>query len=109
MSTIFLPADEDTQVIINIKGKKAITIDIFELEDIFVAAQSKSDEMGTSWKNEFPKLFQQKTKEAVSPGQAVLLWEGIKTQIVGLKKNLLNELESSSKQGSQSSRKMKKK
>lgn len=109
MANIFLPAEEDTQVVINIKGKPSVSIDIFDLEDIFVRSQAKSDEMGTTWREEFPRLFENKTKKPITSAQATLLWDGVKSRIYELKKSLLAESENSVRPESPSRRKMKKK
>lgn len=108
-SNIFLPAEEDTKVVITVQGKDPVTIDIFDLEDLFVSAQAKSDEMGTNWRDEFPALFKKQTQKSINAAQAVLLWDGIKTRIYDLKKSLLNGYENSQEQASPSSPKRKRK
>lgn len=108
-SEIFLPSAEDTQIVITVGGKSKVTMDIFQLEDVFVDAQRVADDMGTDWKNEFPTLFEEQTKFKITPGQAVLLWNAVQGRLEELKKSLLREYVDSSKQESKSRPRRKKK
>jgi prolyl oligopeptidase PreP (S9A serine peptidase family) len=108
-SPLFLPAAEDTQVTISIGGKDTVTVDIFDIEDSFILAQAKSEDMGTTWKQEYPAIFKAKFKKEISAGQAVLLWEGTKARLMELKKSLLDESEHFVKPGSTPSRATKRK
>jgi hypothetical protein len=108
-SPLFLPAAEDTQVTINIGGKDSITVDIFDVEDSFILAQSKAEDMGTTWKQEYPSIFKSKFKKEITSGQAILLWEGTKARLIELKKSLLEESAPSAKPGSTQSRQTKRK
>ena len=108
-TSLYLPAEEDTKVVITVGGKDRQEFDIFELESMFVEAQAKADDMGTDWKEEFPNIYKKRTKSTINPTQSALLWEGICNKIVELKKSLLVESPASSKQESPSPRKRKKK
>lgn len=108
-TSIYLPAEEDTDVVITVGGKKPLTVDIFDLEDMFVIAQRKADEMNTDWKDEFPAIYERRTQRKINRAQAVLLWEGLTSRIAELKKSLLTESGDSPKRESPSTRRRKKK
>lgn len=108
-NSLYLPASEDTEVSISFGGQSEILIDIFELEELFIAAENKAQKMSTTWKQEFPAIFKKKTGHTINASQSILLWEGIKEKIDSLKKSLLNASTDFSKPESPSPRKRKKK
>jgi hypothetical protein len=108
-SPIFLPAEEDTQVVINVKGKSPVTVDLFDLEDMFIAAQEKAKQQDTNWRDEFPAIYERKVKRPITSSQAVFLWEALKDRVEELKKSPLPESDDSSKQVSKSRPKRKRK
>lgn len=108
-TSIYLPAEEDTEVVITVGGKSPLKLDVFDLEDMFVSAQRKADDMNTDWKDEFPSIYKRRTGKDINKAQAVLLWEGLTSRIAELKKSLHTVLEGSPKQESPSPRKRKRK
>ncbi len=85
--SIFLPATEDTIITVHL-GKDSVDIDAFDLDTLFITANNKSVEMGSDWNDEFPSLFQKKYKKNITPGQAILLWNGHRDFMEDLKKSL---------------------
>lgn len=108
-NTIYLPESEDLEVLIKIGKTDEVKVDIYELEEWFVEANDISKEMQTEWREEFPKVFMDKTGKTISQAQSKILWQGVSIRIQQVKKNLLVESSPSSKPESRSRRKAKKK
>ena len=106
--SIYLPPASDTITNIQLEGKN-VKIDTFDMEVLFMEAQNKANEMGTEWNDEFPKLFEKKTKAVITSGQSTLLWYAHRQHMEELKKSLFQELENSRKPVTNSKRKQSKK
>ena len=83
--SIYLPSEADTQIIVKINDED-LTLDAFDLDDLFGKASEIAKETRRNWKYEFIPLFDRKYGKLLTLGQVLFLWNGLQDMLLDLKK-----------------------
>ena len=107
-TSIYLPAGSETTVDINVDNA-VYTMDVFDLDQMFLDAANKAKDMNTEWAKEFPALFKKASGLTINTGQSILLLNAKNDLLAKLKKSLFLASENLNGQASPSKQKTKKK
>lgn len=89
--SFILPSTEDTVMIFEISATENLTIDAFDLDEMFSDSVRASKESLRNWKDEFRDLVVMRFKKTLTTGQILYMYGYLDTFMEELKKKLSSE------------------
>ena len=86
--TVYLPSDEDTQVVIKVDGADPIEMSIIDLDIMVDRASTKARENSTEWRAELKDLIRLELNLKLTVNQVYWLYVANRERIEAVKKKL---------------------